>query len=135
MNLLTTIAHPDDECMFFLPALTYFRKQHYKVHLLCLSTGTRLLRFHPVYSQIDYKNPHLYSLFSTSTGNADGMGAIRKQELYYSCSLLGIERGSVTIIDDARLPDGMAAVWPVEVVAEHVEAAVKKYSTSTVRCY
>jgi LmbE family N-acetylglucosaminyl deacetylase len=60
------------------------------------------------------------------------LGAVRKQELYYSCSVLGIERGCVSVIDDARLPDGMAAVWPLEVVAEHVEAAVRKYSASIV---
>lgn len=60
------------------------------------------------------------------------MGAIRRQELYYSCSTLGIKRGYVTVIDDARLPDGMAAVWPKEVVSEYVEAALKKYSINTV---
>ena len=75
---------------------------------------------------------HFCSWFSFLAGNADGMGDIRRQELHYSCSLLGIERGYVTVIDDARLPDGMAAVWPMEVVAEHVEAALRKCSASTV---
>ncbi|KAL4534267.1 hypothetical protein Ndes2437B_g03552 [Nannochloris sp. 'desiccata'] len=101
--LLLIIAHPDDECMFFLPALTHFRKQAYTLHVLCLSTG-----------------------------NAGGLGAIRRQELFYSCSVLGIERSSVTVIDDTRLPDGMAAAWPLEVVGKHVEAAIEKYSATTV---
>jgi hypothetical protein len=69
---------------------------------------------------------------STSAGNAEGLGALRKQEIYYSCSVLGIERDSVTVIDDTRLPDGMAAGWPVEVVNEHVEAAIRRYSASIV---
>lgn len=78
------------------------------------------------------KSFKLIQYLQTSTGNADGLGAIRRQELFYSCSVLGIERSYVTVIDDARLPDGMAEVWPLEVVGKHVESAIKKYSATAV---
>ena len=38
-KLLLITAHPDDECMFFLPALTYFQRHQYTIHILCLSNG------------------------------------------------------------------------------------------------
>jgi GlcNAc-PI de-N-acetylase len=39
---LLVIAHPDDECMFFGPALLS-QLEHYEWHVLCLSTGVTLL--------------------------------------------------------------------------------------------
>jgi N-acetylglucosaminylphosphatidylinositol deacetylase len=38
-NILIVIAHPDDECMFFGPAILYLIGKGLSVHLLCLSIG------------------------------------------------------------------------------------------------
>jgi hypothetical protein len=38
-NILLVTAHPDDECMFFLPTLRQSQRARCKVHVLCLSTG------------------------------------------------------------------------------------------------
>lgn len=64
------IAHPDDEAMFFSPTLLSLAP-HNDISVLCLSSG-----------------------------DADGLGAIRKGELVESCRRLGIKRdGDVTVIE------------------------------------
>ena len=71
-----------------------------------------------------HRHPPLISTPISLTGNADGLGPLRSQEMYHACSLLGIDAPCVTVVDDPRLPDGMKSVWPLHVVAEHVEAAL-----------
>ena len=41
-RILFVTAHPDDECMFFGPAILNLN-QYCKVYLLCLSSGNLLL--------------------------------------------------------------------------------------------
>lgn len=70
-QVLLVIAHPDDECMFFGPTLTSLRTlTRSKVHVLCLSTG-----------------------------NADGLGSLRKKELVKSCQILGVPASHVKSLD------------------------------------
>ena len=68
-------AHPDDEVMFFAPALLCLGEE-FTIHILCLSTG-------------DY----------------DGLGAMRKLELTKACAQLGIPPERVTVIDHDELRD------------------------------
>ena len=84
------IAHPDDEAMFFGPTLLALAP-HNTVRVLCLSTG-----------------------------DADGLGAVRTHELTASCLTLGVASENVVVINDARLPDSMTASWPAGVVAEQL---------------
>ncbi|XP_074307157.1 uncharacterized protein LOC141642281 isoform X4 [Silene latifolia] len=58
---LLVIAHPDDESMFYTPTINYLTSRGHDIHVLCLSTG-----------------------------NADGMGNIRKDELYKACGTLTV---------------------------------------------
>ena len=37
-NFLMVLAHPDDECMFFTPAINFLRQEN-EIHLLILSNG------------------------------------------------------------------------------------------------
>ncbi|KAE8310758.1 putative deacetylase LmbE-like domain-containing protein [Aspergillus transmontanensis] len=80
------IAHPDDEAMFFAPTVLALTKPELGNHLkiLCLSSG-----------------------------DADGLGHIRKKELQKSAVHLGLRSESdVLIIDDpTRFPDSMSATW------------------------
>ncbi|GIJ99840.1 N-acetylglucosaminyl-phosphatidylinositol de-N-acetylase [Aspergillus viridinutans] len=80
------IAHPDDEAMFFSPAVLALTKPELGNHvkILCLSSG-----------------------------DADGLGHIRKKELQQSAKHLGLRAESdVFIVDDpARFPDSMTATW------------------------
>lgn len=43
-RVLLVIAHPDDECMFFVPTLLHLRFCAAETHVLCLSTGARAQR-------------------------------------------------------------------------------------------
>ncbi|XP_010275006.1 PREDICTED: N-acetylglucosaminyl-phosphatidylinositol de-N-acetylase isoform X1 [Nelumbo nucifera] len=81
-NILLVIAHPDDESMFFCPTILYFMSRGYNFHILCMSTG-----------------------------NADGKGNIRKEELYQACLVLKIPRHQVKIIDHPDLQDGFEVMW------------------------
>ncbi|KAE8377308.1 putative deacetylase LmbE-like domain-containing protein [Aspergillus bertholletiae] len=80
------IAHPDDEAMFFAPTVLALTKPGLGNHLkiLCLSSG-----------------------------DADGLGHIRKKELEKSAMHLGLRSESdVLVIDDpSRFPDSMSATW------------------------
>lgn len=59
------IAHPDDECMFFTPALLQLRQSHVP-HILCLSNG-----------------------------GYDGLGEVRSIELRLSGQTLGVPRNNI----------------------------------------
>ena len=103
-------SHPDDESMFFAPALRHrlgddrgtkrpdgsadrtVEARRRRVHVLCLSNG-------------DYPPSD---------------GAVRTKEMHRACSLLGADSGRVTVLDDARMKDGPDSVWD----ADRVSAAV-----------
>ncbi|CAA0372409.1 unnamed protein product [Arabidopsis thaliana] len=68
------IAHPDDESMFFSPTINYFTSTACNLHILCFSTG-----------------------------NADGMGSIRDQELHRACAVLKVPLQQLKILDHPNL--------------------------------
>jgi hypothetical protein len=69
-KLLLLTAHPDDECMFFAPTLLSLTSSDAEVYSLCLSSG-----------------------------NADGLGDVRKNELEGSLDVLGVKEGRRWIVD------------------------------------
>lgn len=86
------IAHPDDEAMFFSPVLQSITRPHLrnKVFILCLSTG-----------------------------DADGLGQIRKSELVRSGLHLGITSAEhIVVIEDKRFVDSMSITWKQDDVAD-----------------
>ncbi|XP_043910456.1 N-acetylglucosaminyl-phosphatidylinositol de-N-acetylase [Protopterus annectens] len=95
-RILVVVAHPDDECMFFGPALLKWLKSGFYVSLLCLSSG-----------------------------NYYHLGDVRKKELVDSCSELGIPATRVTIIEHRDLPDDPAVEWNKDVLSslilKHIE--------------
>ncbi|XP_071431057.1 N-acetylglucosaminyl-phosphatidylinositol de-N-acetylase [Pithys albifrons albifrons] len=94
---LVLTAHPDDEALFFGPALLGLRRAGAVPALLCCSAG-------------NYYN----------------QGEIRKKELEESCCVLGIPPSDVTVIDHRDLPDNPAVEWDTQLLAtivlEHIEA-------------
>ncbi|KAJ5713232.1 uncharacterized protein N7483_010413 [Penicillium malachiteum] len=92
------IAHPDDEAMFFAPTVLALTKPELGNHLkiLCLSTG-----------------------------DADGLGETRKQELKKSALQLGLrDESDVFVVDDpTRFPDSMSAHWAEDQVTSLLASA------------
>ncbi|BFZ57621.1 N-acetylglucosaminyl-phosphatidylinositol de-N-acetylase [Savitreella phatthalungensis] len=90
-GFLLVIAHPDDECMFFSPAITGLLAGGNTVGVLCLSTG-------------DY----------------DGLGAIRPKELLGSCQTLGCKPSEVACMDNPHLKDDFKKPWQANHVADQI---------------
>ncbi|KAJ5782738.1 N-acetylglucosaminyl phosphatidylinositol deacetylase [Penicillium paradoxum] len=92
------IAHPDDEAMFFAPTVLALTRPELGNHLkiLCLSTG-----------------------------DADGLGETRKQELQKAAKQLGLRSDSdVFIVDDpSRFPDGMDKDWDEDQISALLASA------------
>ncbi|KAK3048756.1 N-acetylglucosaminyl-phosphatidylinositol de-N-acetylase [Extremus antarcticus] len=89
-RILLLIAHPDDEAMFFAPTLRYLSKPSLQnqIFILCLSSG-----------------------------DADGLGHIRKDELKKSALQLGITHPDhVVVIEDAKFPDSMTEIWEAKTI-------------------
>ena len=111
-NVLFLIAHPDDECMFFGPAITSLtcqtdsssskKKAAKNIYILCLSDGK-----YPFIRQVssDWLQtlsdpPPFQSLtvnFCSFPGNAEGLGKLRKEEFFKSCRLLGIHESNIIL--------------------------------------
>lgn len=85
---LLVIAHPDDEVMFFSPLLEWFSKNDGELHVLCLSTG-----------------------------NFDGLGKIRQQELVKCLDLFNVSPDRIYIFDNPLLQDGMNNSWPIDTIS------------------
>lgn len=86
------IAHPDDEAMFFSPTLLALSRPELqnRIFILCLSSG-----------------------------DADGLGHIRKKELTKSALLLGVTSAEhVVVIEDERFPDSMTKRWEAKDVSQ-----------------
>ncbi|KAK4633881.1 N-acetylglucosaminyl-phosphatidylinositol de-N-acetylase [Fulvia fulva] len=88
------IAHPDDEAMFFAPSLRALTAPDLgnQVVILCFSSG-----------------------------NADGLGHIRKEELAKSALLLGLRSSEhVVVLEDKNFPDSMSAEWDPRLVSQQL---------------
>jgi len=96
------VAHPDDEAMFFWPTLLQLRRAGVPLCVLCLSTG-----------------------------NADGLGEVRKLEMQRSCARLGISEDNLVVVDVEELQDGFHS-WPEEVVSAQVLDFVRARPTRLV---
>ena len=91
------IAHPDDEAMFFSPTLSALTAPELGNHvkILCLSSG-----------------------------DADGLGEIRKKELGASGLMLGLRAANdVLVIEDDAFPDSMTTSWPNDKIAQVLSSA------------
>ena len=103
-KILFIIAHPDDECMFFGPSLNLVVRQlcPSNVHVLCLTNG-----------------------------NYYGQGVVREKELVESCSLFGLKRGNIRILNDPYFQDGDAQ-WDERRVLAEVIDSIAEWDISTI---
>ena len=103
-KILFIIAHPDDECMFFGPSFNLVIRQRgpSNVHVLCLTNG-----------------------------NYYGQGKVREKELIESCSLFGLERGNIRIVNDPYFQDGDQH-WDERRVLAEVIDSIAEWDISTI---
>jgi len=100
------IAHPDDEAMFFVPAIAALSaRPGIECFLLCLSTG-----------------------------NFDGLGQQRSLELVESAQLLGlnVSGGHVRVMDEPALQDGPQNVWPIEKITHIIVQYAREHKIDTI---
>ncbi|WOL05384.1 hypothetical protein Cni_G14112 [Canna indica] len=95
-NVLLVIAHPDDESMFFAPTILFLNSKGHNIHILCMSTG-----------------------------NADGIGNSRKEEIYRACAVLKVPLQQIKVLDHPGLQDGFEKTWDHELLARLVEDETK----------
>ncbi|KAK8902161.1 hypothetical protein QC760_009639 [Botrytis cinerea] len=91
------IAHPDDEAMFFAPAMQALTDPELGNHvkILCLSSG-----------------------------DADGLGETRKKELVKSGMQLGLrQENDVFVFTSPDFPDSMTKIWDKEKIANLLASA------------
>ncbi|KAI8932092.1 hypothetical protein NX059_010977 [Plenodomus lindquistii] len=96
-RILLLIAHPDDEAMFFAPTLLALTRPALANHvkILCLSSG-----------------------------DADGLGEIRKKELVKSGLQLGIaSKDDILVIEDRNFPDSMTVTWHPRLISNLLTTA------------
>mmetsp|Transcript_11238 Transcript_11238/g.22831 ORF Transcript_11238/g.22831 Transcript_11238/m.22831 type:complete len:288 (-) Transcript_11238:255-1118(-) len=96
------IAHPDDEAVFFWPTLLHLRALGVHLSVLCLSTG-----------------------------NADGLGEVRREEMQRSCASISVTGSDLVILDVEELQDGFRE-WPIDVVAKRVREFLQDRQASLV---
>ncbi|KAK9844122.1 hypothetical protein WJX81_005137 [Elliptochloris bilobata] len=102
-SALLVIAHPDDETLFFLPTLQGLQAAGTRVAILCLSTG-----------------------------NADGMGSVRTEELRAACNVLNVASEDLEVVDHPGLQDGRGNRWSPYLILPVVTAAIGKHSAEVV---
>uniref|UniRef100_A0A8C7RT49 N-acetylglucosaminylphosphatidylinositol deacetylase n=1 Tax=Oncorhynchus mykiss TaxID=8022 RepID=A0A8C7RT49_ONCMY len=103
VRALFLTAHPDDECMFFAPAILRLVELNASVHLLCLSQG-------------NYYN----------------QGFQRREELLDSCAVLGIPASQVTIHDCKELPDDPNVEWSISMASSLILKHIRAHSINLV---
>lgn len=101
-HVALVVAHPDDEAMFFWPVLSQLCAAGINISVLCLSTG-----------------------------NFDGLGSIRQEEMRRSCARIGVRGESLEVLDQAELQDGWRE-WPADIVAGKVIDFLEKRGASAV---
>ncbi|TVU16605.1 hypothetical protein EJB05_40178 [Eragrostis curvula] len=102
-SVLLVVAHPDDESMFFAPTILFLKSKGHSIHILCMSQG-----------------------------NADGLGHIRKEELYCACDTLKIPRNQVKVLDHPKLQDGFHEKWDHGLLAELTMEQVQLWDIGTI---
>jgi len=80
--------------------------------------------FTPMLTALQHANLHILCL---STGNADGLGEKRVNELIKSAAVFGIPANRTWCVDDPRLQDGMKQHWDTNAIVSHVTRAVDAF--------
>ncbi|KAL0805711.1 hypothetical protein Bca101_098202 [Brassica carinata] len=70
--------------------------------------------------------------FTLPTGNADGMGSIRKDELHQACAVLRVPLEQLKVLDHPNLQDGFGQVWSHDLLAKVIGEEVSNHDIHTI---
>ncbi|CAO3673230.1 unnamed protein product [Rhizopus stolonifer] len=74
----------------------------------------------------------IYPLIDFITGNAEGLGSLRKKELVKSCQTFGISPSQVKCVDHPSLEDSMQNKWDPTIVSQCIEQYTHKKKIDTI---
>jgi N-acetylglucosaminylphosphatidylinositol deacetylase len=117
-RLLLLTAHPDDETFFFGPTLTS----------LIPSSGVSLS---PKPGHIHSNSVQVYTI-CFSVGNADGLGYIRRRELWGSLDIIGVDEDKRWVLDKNEFQDNITASWNISLIATTVHEFVSDHDISII---
>ncbi|XP_073138531.1 uncharacterized protein [Henckelia pumila] len=86
-------------CSFFAPTINHLISDGHNLHVLCMSTG-----------------------------DAEGQGNIRKEELYLASAILRIPIEQVKIVDHPDLQDGFGKMWNWNLLADIIDEETRAHS-------
>ncbi|RAL14188.1 PIG-L family deacetylase [Aspergillus homomorphus CBS 101889] len=98
-HVLLVTAHPDDETLFFSPTILYHRRA---------PDVTR-------------------ALLVLSSGNYNGLGDLRQDEIHHSCDRLGIAPDRCVVLDRSELQDNPTTWWDEELIRDLVAHYVERW--------
>ncbi|XVF49986.1 hypothetical protein PTKIN_Ptkin04bG0059700 [Pterospermum kingtungense] len=105
---------------FFSRTISYLTSRRHSLYLLCLSIGNAF--------------SSLSGLIFLQLGNADGVGSIRKDELYRASAVLRVvfyqvQLQRVKVLDHPDLQDGCRQVWNHDLLAKIIEEEVYSHGS------
>ncbi|KIK70682.1 hypothetical protein GYMLUDRAFT_287284 [Collybiopsis luxurians FD-317 M1] len=145
-RVLLVTAHPDDECLFFAPTILALTRS-WQLDAISVNneeeriseTGSETKQ--GTYGQDEYRQNQgtgenqVFSL-CLSTGDASGLGHIRRLEYEKSLDVLGIRQGNRVVLDDPYLQDNMdmhpSKSWDPLYIANVVEEFVALNNITTI---
>jgi len=120
-RLLLLTAHPDDETFFFGPTLTS----------LIPSSGVAFFQKTDYSNSVPFTLPQVYTL-CFSVGDADGLGYVRRRELWDSLDVIGVAEDKRWLLDRNEFQDSITAGWNASLIANTVHEFVSDHDISII---
>ena len=151
--VLFVTAHPDDESMFFAPAILGILRHFNSTMMKKRQRALNELR--EIEERLDYgedldddEQELMTSLIETvennqhaaddifilclSQGNNDGIGDVRREEFISACRTLGLHEDHVFIIDHRELQDGPGNHWKLHIMNSIIRHYVEEFHIKSI---
>jgi N-acetylglucosaminylphosphatidylinositol deacetylase len=91
--------------------------------------------FGPLLHEVQISKSSELSILCLSTGNFEGIGKLRIQEMKKCGKVFGIPEKRITIIDHFLLQDSMQNEWPLELIEGIVSEHIQQIKPQMVSCF